>query len=72
MASKLPPAPKPTKPEKQTKASADVRGMTRVYIDLPIHLSQEFEIMAIRRRVSKRVLLAMLVERAVTNQSFLD
>jgi len=46
-------------------AASDSRGLTRVYIDLPRHLSVELGVMAARRQISKRALLAELVEQAI-------
>jgi hypothetical protein len=59
MAAKKTPAPKRT--------STDVRGLTRLYIDIPTHLNKELGILAIRLDMSKRALLAQLVENAVSS-----
>jgi hypothetical protein len=62
-------AKKPAKADKTAKAAPiDSRGLVRVYIDLPRHLSHELGVMAIRRDLSKRAMLAIMVEHAITGR----
>lgn len=46
--------------------STDSKGNVRVYIDLPPELVRRFNVLAAMRSVAKRVLLAQIVEEALT------
>jgi len=47
---------------------ADSKGNTRIFTDVPVHVAQEFAILAIRRGLSKRALMAKLIMDAVTGK----
>jgi hypothetical protein len=53
---------------KDPRLPTDSRGNKRVYTDVPAHIAQEFAILAIRRKVSKRALMAQLIMDAVTGR----
>lgn len=52
----------------ESLAVTDARGMTRVITDVPRKVGEEFAILAIRRGMSKRALMAKLIMDAVTGK----
>lgn len=59
-------ARKPREAPDTVREVIDARGNVRVYTDIPPRVAKEFAILAIRRGVSKRALMADLIMRAVT------
>lgn len=58
----------PTKP-RALKIGPDVRGKVRVYSDLDIDAAVELEVLAARRRITKKAMLELLVTEAVEKAS---
>lgn len=59
---------RPSPREVESVAVTDARGMTRVITDVPRKVGEEFAILAIRRGMSKRALMAKLIMDAVTGK----
>lgn len=47
---------------------ADARGNVRIYTDVPSHVAKEFAILAVRRDMTKRALMARLIMDAVSGK----
>lgn len=62
------PTAKPAAKPVESDAVTDARGMTRVITDVPRRVGEEFAILAIRRGMSKRALMAKLIMDAVTGK----
>lgn len=50
------------------KPPQDSRGNMRLYTDIPVNVAQEFAVLAIRRGLSKRDLMAELIMNAVAGR----
>lgn len=62
------PTARPAAKPAESDAVTDARGMTRVITDVPRRVGEEFAILAIRRGMSKRALMAKLIMDAVTGK----
>lgn len=51
-----------------SRTAADSRGMVRVYVDLPKNVAQELAVLAVRRDVPKKTLVAELIMSAVAGK----
>lgn len=62
------PTARPAAKAVESAANTDARGMVRIITDVPRKVGEEFAILAIRRGVSKRSLMAKLIMDAVAGK----